>query len=141
MTLKLLPRLDKYRSSSRHGLRSRAWGHTIEGCSYSVEAVRLLLHDSGTRVKSKNFPNSLQNKKSDDASKVKKDSSEVLSKEEDVKNITELIVGDCNHFGPSFAPLATEKAVHTRSNTSNLEKKQRFLSQVSTCCIHLSSVT
>ena len=97
-----------------------------------MNAVRIFLHDSGTKAKKKHVSNSIVGKKGEDPSKSKKDGgNEVLNKEDDVKNITEIYLsGGCNHCVPSFAPLAVEKAVHTRSNTSNMEKKQRFLSEV-----------
>ena len=39
VTLRILPRLEKYQGSSRHGISSRSWGSFHDGESFKIEKV------------------------------------------------------------------------------------------------------
>ncbi len=46
ITIRILPKLQRYYPTYRHGLSSRGWGKTHDGYSYRIEKVEKLEKDS-----------------------------------------------------------------------------------------------
>ena len=153
ITIKLEKRQFSYVSSSIHGLRSRAWGSISKGCSFSVHSVTAIIYESDTTNQtgaragagaapapapapdSAPAPVPTETGAADAGAAVVGATAggaaaPVEEAVADGRKIFELPLYGCDNYTPTYAPLSVERAVHTRSNASNMEKRQRFVTQV-----------